>query len=989
MDGFRLVSAPTTLLFDQFQRYSIAAAILRSLPVQERPKLIELGANTHSALGRFCTEWDIVYLDREAPADAQLPENFVQGDATSLEFGDSAFDFSVSLDVLEHVPAEKRRAFVAESFRVARRAAVFAFPESAEETSAAERAANAVWEQHTGEDFIWLKEHFENGLPDVNEVLVEAKRLTPYVLTFGHGSLSTWLPMMKLHFLKEFSPELRESVFAADRFYNSELAASDRQGAPYRRFVVLLRTQEDFQQLQNLLAGEDPEASAQGGPAEAFQELVTALAEGAEALTARRVRLERDLASAQEEAAENRRLRSETEDLKCELERELERSRQEGAALQRQNELLQQSRSWRLTAPLRGAGRKARQVRRVQRALSEVVAAQGGLGGALRGAWPYLRSGRVGVLSAKLRRRLQGPHEPSAADGDAYQRWLALYDTAFTDAEELEELLSGLEVRPRFSILMPCYNPDLDWLARAINSVRNQAYPDWELCITDDASDRAEVRKLIQQAAQEDERIRCVFHEVNGHICEATNSALEIATGDWLVLLDNDDELHPEALLWVADAISRSPTARLVYTDEDKLDDRRERQAPYFKCDFNYDLFLSHNMICHLGAYHAATVRDLGGFRKGFEGAQDWDLALRVLDAAGPEAIVHVPRVLYHWRVHSGSTASGASAKNYALAAAVNAVQEHLDRCGVRAVAQKHPFLDYLRVKYAVPEPTPLVSIVVPTRDRVDLLSTCIESVMQKTNYPNLEIIVVDNGTECPRTLSYFEDAQRRWPNVRVLRDDRPFNYSALNNAAVRVAEGDYICLMNNDIEVISPDWLDEMVGHASRSGVGCVGAKLYYPNNLVQHAGVVLGIGGVAGHVHKMIGRDSGGYFGRAQLTQSLSAVTAACLVVKKTVFDEVGGLDEEHLAVAFNDVDFCLRVREAGYRNVFTPFAELYHHESVSRGLEDTAEKRKRFAAEAAYMMHRWKPQLDRDPAYSPNLSLDSEQFAYAFPPRLTREA
>ncbi|MEZ2309409.1 glycosyltransferase [Paraburkholderia sp. RCC_158] len=569
----------------------------------------------------------------------------------------------------------------------------------------------------------------------------------------------------------------------------------------------------------------------------------------------------------------------------------------------------------------------------------------------------------------------------------AYARWIAQHDT-IDDVKRtaLHTRAGTLLRRPLISVVVPTYNTDLALLRNMIESVRAQVYPHWELCIADDASSRPEIAQTLREYAMRDSRVKVALREQNGHISDASNTALAIATGEFVALLDHDDILPEHALLLVAAAINAHPSARLFYSDEDKLTPEGQRCTPYFKSDWNPELFLVQNLFSHLGVYETALVREVGGFRKGFEGSQDHDLALRCVERAGHDAVQHIPHVLYHWRIVPGSTAGAASEKPYALTASIRAVQEHLARSGVGGTVQQSASdIGILRVRYALPSPAPLVSIVIPTRDGVDLLRQCIESIFAKTTYETFEIIVIDNGSVKTETLAYLDSLKSR-PNVRVLRDDRSFNFSALNNAAVELADGEFICLLNNDIEVISPDWLDEMVSLAAQPRNGAVGACLWYPNETLQHGGVVLGLGGVAGHMHYKIRRGTLGYFGRAVATQNVSAVTAACLVVRRSVYVEVGGLDEE-FAVAFNDVDFCLRVRQAGYRNVWTPHAELYHHESATRGSDMAPEKFQRFQREVRLMESRWAEILFHDPAYNPNLSLDTSKqpFALADEPRI----
>ena len=564
-----------------------------------------------------------------------------------------------------------------------------------------------------------------------------------------------------------------------------------------------------------------------------------------------------------------------------------------------------------------------------------------------------------------------------------YPGWIKEFETlTATTRAPLSAHFELFKTWPLISVVMPVYNPSPTWLEEAIGSVQAQIYPHWELCIADDASTDPAIRTLLERHAQEDERIKLVFRDKNGHISAASNSALALARGEWVALLDHDDVLAENALFWVADAINKHPACRLIYSDEDKIDEVGIRSDPYFKCDWNQDLFYSQNVFSHLGVYQINLVREVGGFRAGLEGSQDYDLALRCIERISPSQIHHIPLVLYHWRIHADSTAHTPDAKPYAMVAGERALNEHLARCGVAATAESVGY--GYRVRFALPEQLPLVSLIIPTRNGLKLLRQCVESILTKTTYFNYEIIIVDNGSDDRATLRYLEELDAR-PDVRVLRDAQPFNYSALNNAAVEVARGEVIGLINNDVEVINGDWLTEMVSHAMRPEIGAVGARLWYSDDTLQHAGVVLGIHGVAGHVHRFLPRGNVGYCGRAALIQSFSAVTGACLVVRKSSYEAVGGLNEVDLQVACNDIDFCLKLREAGFRNLWTPYAELYHHESSSRGHDDTPEKLARSAREVAYMETRWGALLLNDPAYSPNLTLDAEDFSLAWPPRL----
>lgn len=597
----------------------------------------------------------------------------------------------------------------------------------------------------------------------------------------------------------------------------------------------------------------------------------------------------------------------------------------------------------------------------------------------------YLLEARRLGLSAAAHRLYHRPGlSPSGMDS-SYREWIEKYDDIPRTASRLVGAASlavdASRKAPLFSVLVPVYNTREDLLRSCLDSVLAQDFESWELCLVDDASSEVHVAAVLSEYAARDSRIHVHSRSVNGHISRASQDALEMARGRYVALLDHDDLLRPHALGRVAEALTANPTVRLVYSDEDKIDESKNRFHPNFKPDWNPDLLLSQNYICHLAVIDRVLALKQGGFRVGYEGSQDHDLFLRCTGVLSPSQIHHIPEILYHWRATEGSTALERGAKDYAAAAGTRAVADFLVGTDGAAVEQL-PHGHY-RVRWPVPAPAPKVSLIIPTRDRLDLLQRCIESIFEKTSYKNYEIVVVDNQSSEPRAIDYLQEISAL-PNVRVLKYDAPFNYSAINNYAVSCCDSMVIGLINNDVEVISADWLDELVAHAMRDGVGAVGAMLYYPDDTIQHAGVVLGVLGVANHFYLGQPRGYPGHGARALVAQNVSAVTAACLLVRRTRFIEVGGLDEKQLPVAFNDVDLCLKLLEAGYRNVWTPFAELYHHESASRGREDTPERQARFASEVAYMRERWGEKLDNDPAYNPNLTVHRLDGGLAFPPR-----
>jgi GT2 family glycosyltransferase len=572
--------------------------------------------------------------------------------------------------------------------------------------------------------------------------------------------------------------------------------------------------------------------------------------------------------------------------------------------------------------------------------------------------------------------RVEFSHSASqSAYADLLEGWAKQRTTMAAETHALAKRLSN---GPMFSIIVPVYNTDPTLLQEMIDSVTAQSYVNWELCIADDASPDPRVKSVLCKAAESDSRIRIVFRKENGHISHASNSAIEIAQGEYLVLLDHDDVLDPDALLYVAECINRNPSAKIIYTDEDKIRDDGFRYDPHFKPDWNRELLYSMHYVSHLGVYSTEIAKKIGGFRPGYEGAQDHDLLLRCLSHVTDDQIHHIPKVLYSWRASPGSTAASSEAKTYAWTAGVRAMTEALsDQFGqpIEVVRGPKPFT-YLPQWPLANEPS--VTIVIPTRDRLDITRITVDSILGKTDYGNFEIVIIDNGSVEPETLAWFKEITRS-SQVKVIRDNGPFNYSALNNKAVAKSQSDIIALVNNDIEIISGGWLREMVSLAIRPDVGCVGAKLYYPDNTIQHAGVVIGVGGVAGHSHKNLTREHPGYGARLVLRQEYTAVTAACLVVQRAIYEQVGGLNEEHLTIAFNDVDFCLKVKAAGYRNLWTPLAEMYHHESASRKTENTPAKQARFKNEIKYMIDTWHTDTMNDPAYNPNLSKDYGDFRF----------
>lgn len=565
-----------------------------------------------------------------------------------------------------------------------------------------------------------------------------------------------------------------------------------------------------------------------------------------------------------------------------------------------------------------------------------------------------------------------------------YHNWIARYNTVRdSDIEEMKGRLLGFKYLPLISVVIPVYNTNHEFLCQLLDSVLNQTYPYFEVCIAEDASPDKEIKVILQEYSQKDERIKVVFRESNGGICAASNSALAISSGEYVALVDHDDFLPVEALFTICHYINLYDNeVDLLYSDEDKLDAQGNRFDPYFKGGWNRRLIYQQNFVAHLGVYRRTIIDEIGGFRQGFEGSQDYDLLLRFLKKTTDERIAHIPYILYSWRKYSEYGSFSTQNQDKSDLAAKRALEEYFE--GQKLVLPREGLCGCWCIKNLKPASDPLVSIIIPTKDKVYILKNCIQGLLEKTDYSNIEIIIVDNASCEEKTLHYLEKLSSQ-KNIRVLRDDREFNYSRLNNEAAEQARGDYLLFLNNDIAIMRKDWLRNMVDISIEDKVGAVGAKLLYSNHNVQHAGVVTGIYEVAGHLYRHTHDSNGGYFGLLFLERNVSAVTGACMLVPKHVFHEVGGFDERNLAVSFNDVDLSLKIRDAGYDVVYTPDAKLYHLESLSRGMDITREQQRQNYLERRFMHQKYGKVLLEDPFYSPVLSLSNEDGNFADRPRI----
>jgi GT2 family glycosyltransferase len=567
---------------------------------------------------------------------------------------------------------------------------------------------------------------------------------------------------------------------------------------------------------------------------------------------------------------------------------------------------------------------------------------------------------------------------PKSSSELRYEKWMLNNEPNELALEQWKQSINMLDLQPKFSIVTPVYDPQLSHLKEAVESVKNQIYSNWELCIADDNSPNEEVKQYLREEAAKDPRIKVVFRESTGHIPACSNSALELSGGDYICFMDQDDLLSPDALFQMASTLN-DEAYDLIYSDEDKVDQAGKAITPFFKPQWSPHSFLSRNYIGHFVCIKENLIREVNGFREGYEGSQDYDLLLRVTELT--DKIHRIPRVLYHWRMHQHSTSMDGGVKSYAYENGKKALNDALKRRGIQGevIADQakpgHYVIDYQL------DQKPLVSIIIPTKNNASVLSVCLDSIFQKSSYQDFEVIVLSNNSDEKKLFDLFDSwREKEKKRFRVLDQPFPFNYSKLMNNGVEESRGDYILLLNNDTEIIGSDWIECMLKHAQLADVGAVGSKMYYPDNTLQHGGVVIGLGAVAGHVFIRADKDYPGYYFNLKSVTNYSAVTAACLMVEKKKYLEVGGFDEE-LAIEYNDVDFCLRLLEAGYHNIYLPEVELYHYESLTRGHPHANLKTyKVHLKEVAYFQSKWNHYIEDDPFYNPNLSRKSTFFEIA---------
>lgn len=942
--------------FDHYERHTLTRAvadIVRERSEQETFRVLDVGGGPAS-LSRFLAHDYVVTVD---PEDIEIDysalgdESFMRADGTKLPFTDGAFEIVVCHDTLEHVPEELREAFLHEMLRVASDLVLVNGPFATEDVPEAETLVIDVARETMGESYAtvhYLREHAQFGLPDLRETVAALESKGAPTLVVPNGALSAWVAKMLVkHHAQRLGPRgLRPAEF--DRWSNEAYIPVAEPEPTYRHAIIALKRRDNelFDALgERLGAWDDPKA--QTSPrvrSDAVREAIDRLDAMASAALAEKddhaKNLQRLLDTLREQTATS-------EARIATLEGELRRSTAELYALRER---------------LNSFGYRA--VDKLRRGIDTVAPH----GTARR--LPFMAAGRAGRIvlnegvgslfnkAAHIDRWAptfrQGPATGNATQvvENQYEAWLRKHSPTPARVRKMKQRLATLSYQPLISIVMPTYNTEPDWLREAIASVKRQLYTNWELCIADDGSTNEETKTALK-TYEDDPKIKINYLDTNGGISAASNQALSIAGGEFIALLDHDDEIRSDALYWIVRKLNEQRDLDFIYTDEDKKEPSGRRTEPFFKPDWSPDLEMSVNYVTHLSVFRREIIERAGGFRSGYDGSQDYDLVLRVMELT--DKIAHVARPLYTWRRVPGSTAAEPHAKEFAIGAAKLALKDALERRGYEGEVADGLVEGRYRVRYAIND-DPKVAIVIPTRDRVDMLRRAVESIRQKSTYENYEIMIVDNDSQEQETLDYLKSC-----DARVFRYPGDFHYSRMNNTAAREASGAaYILFLNNDTEVITPDWIESMLEHAQRPEVAAVGARLFYPTGAIQHEGVIMGIaGGSAGNV------DHGGYFGLGETIRNCSAVTAACMMTRAEAFWDLGGFDEQ-LRVAFNDVDFCLRARKNGYRVVYTPYAQLFHYESASRGSLHPME-------DEQFFRDRWgNPGDYKDPYYNPNLDI-----------------
>ena len=954
------------IAFDQFQRYKTASFIIEQNRTDSILKVLEIGANEHKNLEKFLPTDEIQYLDIQLSDLLKNDKQYILADATNMpEIETDSFDVVIALDVFEHIPKNLRNDFLDELNRVSKNIVVLAGPYDELGVNKAEVRVNAYFKTKYGIDYSWLDEHISNGLPNLDETLkyLNDKKLQK-ITHFKHGTLELWEKLIRVHFEVSDNLALQEYRQNIDTFYNENIFSYDVGDECYRDFIVI--------------GGKDIELKSyfksslnQCLKLNILDELVS---------SCYTLSIEKKVANIQEKDQQIQEKDQQIQEKDQQIQEFIKAIDDKEVHIQEKESQIQefikaiddkevhiQNQNNEITH-LHHVAQSLRLKNRLKRIIKIFIPNK---------LWKILRYIKHNPNAIKLglhilktqgiKALLSKVNKVEALSEERIENTYTYIEPKYST--EVEQTINEFKKKPLISIIMPVYNVDPKWLELAIESIKNQWYENWELCIVDDKSTNKKTLDYLKNIKHK--KIKIKFLENNLNISGASNEALKLVSGEYVALMDNDDEITPNALYEVVKVINETGS-EFVYSDEDKLEVNGIFSDPHFKPDFAPDMFLSQNYMSHFGVIKKELIDKVDGFTIGLEGAQDYDLYLKVLEHT--DKIYHIQKVLYHWRKIPGSTASEFGEKSYAQEAGRKALENAMNRRKIDAIVINGLTAGTYKVEYKIIG-TPLVSIIIPFKDRPDLLTMCIESILNKSTYKNFEIIGISNNSEENKTFKEMKRLESLDDRIKFHEYNVPFNYSDINNHAVeKYADGEHLLFLNNDIEVITPKWIEELLMHSQREVVGAVGAKLYFPDNTIQHAGLVI----APYPIHSVIimysrhSRDEYGYVSRAKCINNYSAVTAACMMIKKNIFIQFNGFDSEKLKIAYNDVDLCLTMIENNKQNIFTPYCELYHYESVSRGYETKRIDKERAEKEKYYLKEKHSVFYKKDKFYNPNLSL-----------------
>lgn len=900
---------------DLYTRNSFVSKIISDLAgTRKKIKILDVGGRGGKLYEFISDNFTVQILD-SLPNDYNEP-NYIVGDALNLPFEDNSFDFVVSLETLEHIPKKDKTKFVSELLRVSRLGIVLTAPFFSKEVNQAEKYLNDLYFQNLGRMHPWLKEHFESTLPLEKDIENFFKAKKVHFKKFSQNNLNNWILFMGVNFIEDLYGKLSSEINDYYEFYNRNMMKLGDSFEPsYRKIYFATKDKQIFKKLKK----ENFTSTKNTLLYEKF------IYDSIFLLSKRIQQKEFDYSQ---------------------LQRNYEQLTRENQGLIQSLKTYRGSLVYKILRSLSFAKKLIKFSLKIEK-LSKGISF-------------LIKYGPIGLLRKIIY---------SETVDVEYKNWLLKNSITPEKMIQMRIEQERFKLKPKISVLMPVYNTPINFLRQAIDSVINQVYENWEFCIVDDASTNSEIHDLLKDYQKKDSRIRLQFRKENGGISAASNTALKMVKGEFIAVLDHDDLYWPNAFFETVKIINKYPKADFIYSDEDKIDENNNHSGPFFKPDYSPDLLLSEMYMTHFTALRKTLADRVGVFNEKYPGSQDWDYVLRVVEAS--KEIYHIPKILYSFRMWVGSTAGNPKSKSYAYKAHQSLLEEVLSRRKTPGLVKPGPFLGSYNIFYSV-EREPLVSVIISTKDKAGMLKKCIDGVLTNT-YQNFEILLINNQSSEKETYDYFDKIKNN-PKIKILDYDKPFHISKIFNFAVSKAEGELILLLGNDIEPIKNDWLAVMVGFAQRSDVGGVGVKLLFPDKKIQHCGVILGLGPhrVAGHPYYKF-PDEIGYAGLINVTRNYSAVTGACFMTKKKIYEKVGGFDES-LRVLFNDVDYCLKVRGEGYQIIYTPQAALYHHESASLGKIET---RGVDMTEVNYMKSKWGDLLENDPFYNKNLSLDYEDF------------